>query len=215
MEGRDIFTLGATAFDKDFVQQYINLLVDLDSDDDHRDSLDGSHSDTDESDDGRDTQSMPSFESNHRNPRLTCTQQPLIHANTVGMPYRCQCNIQPHFIMPLQICLVYPLSRQAYMVSQLLWPYLCIQCSSPTITCFLEDISYFTYLYLFWNDRLVTALQILIFNLTIFRYCSNGKLAQTPCMDLAKRKTITAWGEPNEKGMSSCYVAAETFMWES
>jgi hypothetical protein len=107
----------------------MNLLVDSDSDDDDGDSSDGPHSDTDESDGGqndRDTQSMPSFESNHRNPRLTCTQQPLIHANAVGMPYRwSQCNIQPHFVMSLQICLVDPFSRQAYMVSRLLWPSLC------------------------------------------------------------------------------------------
>jgi hypothetical protein len=89
IEACDIFTLGATAFDKDFVQKYINLLeFDADSSDSSNDTSD--LTDLDESDgessDGE-NQGMPLF------PAITLlwvirAQQLVIRTNVVGIAGR-------------------------------------------------------------------------------------------------------------------------------
>ena len=50
IKGRDVFTLGATSFDKEFVKQYLNLV-------DVEDSSNDSASDTDESESESDSSS--------------------------------------------------------------------------------------------------------------------------------------------------------------
>jgi len=70
--------------------------------------------------------------------------------------------------------------------------YLCIQCSSPTITCFLEDIS--AYLYLFWNDRLVILHCKFYLQFDNLSVSFQWEASPNPCVDLSKRKT---WHEKN------------------